>query len=166
MNRLLTAKDIKELVKALDPPLIEGYFDFDKQLQQIGFDLSLSKILTPKKMEAVVFKDAKKIWLDGSVEHDLSTPTQQFRPYSLVTAETVHLPPTITGICFPRSSLTRLGGDVGSGLIDPGFNGSLTFSLQSLLSIQFEKGDRIAQVIFFEHEPTERYSGQYQNVVR
>lgn len=84
------------------------------------------------------------------------------------TKEKVKLPTNVGAKVFSRSSLARLGLtiDVG-GWIDPGYEGYLTLLMTNLSPCTYDlrNVDRIAQLVFFECDETESYSGKYQNSV-
>lgn len=163
---LLTGAQILGLIGSLKPPLIENYRSIRFQLQPAGFDLSLAKIMEPAKMpdEPVEFSRAKD-FAEMMVEHDFKKPVQPFKPYRLVTNETINFPLNMTGMCITRSSLTRLGAVLGSGIIDAGFRGVLNFSLITPIAIKFKENDRFVQMMVEEHEPTFAYTGQFQQVL-
>ena len=86
--------------------------------------------------------------------------------YILVeTLEKVNMPENLCARMLPRSTLQRSGVYLFTALIDPGFNGTLTFGLKNLSKFPFklEKGSRIAQIIFEEvRGNSKRYDGRYQ----
>lgn len=84
------------------------------------------------------------------------------------TRERIRLPANIQGQVHGRSSVGRLGVLVHftAGLIDPGFDGTITLELMALDKPQdFTAGDRIAQITFhWLDRPADRpYQGRYQH---
>jgi deoxycytidine triphosphate deaminase len=157
---LLTADEIRRLIRKED--LVSGYVSIDMQLQPVGFDVTVAKVLTIDNMQPYSLAEAKEVFTRHMQQVlDLSMPLQTLRPYCLVTNEMFRLPDNITGECTTRSSLTRLGGVLGSGVIDPGYVGHLSFSLISTLPIIIHPNVRIAQVRFTRHRRTFKYRGQY-----
>lgn len=72
--------------------------------------------------------------------------------------ETFHLPNHISGEYKLKSSMARLGLEhMNSGWCDAGWNGSvLTLELKNMTErhyIVLKPGDKIGQIVFFEHEP-------------
>lgn len=95
----------------------------------------------------------------------ITSPVHSLRPgerYLGHTVETIDLPNNIAAQLAGRSSVGRQGVIVHktAGWIDPGFSGELTLELMNLgeSSVTFEKGDRIAQLVFF---PLDRHSSGY-----
>ena len=78
----------------------------------------------------------------------------------------VRVPRDAVGLCFPRSSLLRMGAGLLCAVWDPGYEGRG----QSLLvvynphGIRLERGARIAQIVFvrLESEARDLYQGAYQ----
>jgi dCTP deaminase len=89
------------------------------------------------------------------------------------TIETFHLPPFISCEFRLRSSLARMGVDHSlAAWIDAGFSNSvLTLELKNITqyhSIRLFVGDRIGQIIFYQHEPVPieqsyKMKGRYNN---
>jgi len=66
---------------------------------------------------------------------------------------------------LPRSSLFRCGASLRNAVVDPGYNGTLTFGLKNESEFNFvvEKGARICQIVFEAvHGETKPYQGKYQ----
>lgn len=74
------------------------------------------------------------------------------------TKEVFHLPMTISGEYKLKSSMARIGLEhLNAGWCDAGWNGSvLTLELKNVSNyhtIILRPGDKIGQIVFFEHEP-------------
>ena len=162
---MLTGARILDLIAELKPPLITNYRSVRLQIQPCGFDLTLAKVLESEVgHEAVDFTRAKQSF-EEMREHDMSQPLQPLKRYVLVTNEEVSFPLYLTGMCITRSSLTRLGSVLGSGVVDAGFRGVLNFSYIGTVPVKFKQNDRFVQLLVFNHEPTFAYTGQYQKVL-
>lgn len=156
---LLTASQISELTNK--KRLIYGYPNFSAQIQPVGFDLTLSQVKEiPYGGSVVNISDAKTVWETLRI-WPLDMPLSQGKSYVFITNESVKLPRNITALAFPRSSLTRLGTLLSSGIIDPGYEGPLSFSVFAGVNLKVAKGDRFAQIVFTTHPETVAYGGQY-----
>jgi len=73
------------------------------------------------------------------------------------TDEIIYVDQGITGIVYPRSSLTKIPLLFNiAGLVDPGFNGSITGTIYNFSASKIEiKKMRICQIVFHEHEKVE-----------
>jgi dUTP pyrophosphatase len=157
---LLTASEIRQLI--VNEDLISGYIDMETQMQPAGFDVTLAKVLTIDKMEPHELSEAKHVFLFHMIPVlNLVEPLETLRPYCLITNEFFNMPDNVTANCITKSSLTRLGAVLGSGIIDAGYSGRLSFSLISTLPIIMHPGDGIAQVQFIKHKRTFKYHGKY-----
>lgn len=91
-----------------------------------------------------------------------------FKPgkyYLLKTMEKVNLPVTISGIIFPRTTMFRSGLGLFNGVVQPGYQGELTFGVcnfgKSNIKISF--GARIVHITFHEVlGEGNQYRGQWQ----
>ena len=75
------------------------------------------------------------------------------------------MPKDLVGIGYPKSSWNRQHLRLGSPVIEPGWNGFLTISLDYVGDSNFiiEPGAGIMQVIFTRLESEAAYQGRYQN---
>jgi dUTP pyrophosphatase len=86
--------------------------------------------------------------------------------YGLRYAERVDLPPDCGGLCFPRSSLLRIGLHVPTAVWDAGYGGrgEGLLVVGNPHGVRLQRGARIAQLVLFRlTELTSGYRGQYQN---
>ena len=87
----------------------------------------------------------------------------------LSSRERIRLPACIRAQVHTRSSVARKGVfmQFTAGFIDPGFDGQITFEAINLGRdpVQFEPGDRVAQVEFawLDQDARNPYQGRYQN---
>jgi len=86
--------------------------------------------------------------------------------YGIRYAESVDLPTDCGGLCFPRSSLLRMGLHVPTAVWDAGYGGRGEGMLivTNPHGVRLQRGARIAQLVLFRlTEPAAGYAGQYQN---
>lgn len=135
------------------------------QVQPAGVDLRVGEIH--------VFKGAGFL---GSKERELP-PTERLevndgawllRPgaYKVRFLEAVMIPPTSVGLCFPRSSLLRMGAVLHCTVWDPGYRGRgegllVVFNEHG---IRLSRGARVAQLVLLNVTPPNGivYRGFYQ----
>lgn len=100
--------------------------------------------------------------IDVSLKESVTIPSKSFANVEI--AETVHVPENAAAFLFVRSSLSRKGIFISSGVYDPGYSGvsGCTIYNQGDLPVSFDAGDRIAQMLFFECDPASQYNGKYQ----
>lgn len=161
MGRLV-ASEIRRLIATEN--MISGYISLDSQLQPAGFDVSLSHVKVIDDMRPHSLAEAKSAFNNSKIV-DLSEPLQPLKPYLLITNEMFTMPDDVSGDCRTRSTLTRVSIVLGSGMIDPGYVGHLSFSMISTLPVILHHGDQIVQVTFERHERTFKYHGQYNEPV-
>ncbi|RLG74905.1 MAG: deoxyuridine 5'-triphosphate nucleotidohydrolase [Thermoprotei archaeon] len=138
---------------------------FDEQVQPAGIDLTVSK----------VFKFKSKGYL-GVRKRDLSevyeVPKRNGKwflakgVYKVLINEIIHVPEDAVGICFPRSSLLRMGVDVRCALWDPGYYGrsEILLVVHNDEGVVIEENSRIAQIVFIRltEKPHKLYSGRFR----
>jgi dUTP pyrophosphatase len=86
--------------------------------------------------------------------------------YGIRYAEWVQLPRDCGGLCFPRSSLLRMGLHVPTAVWDAGYGGrgEGLVVVNNPHGVRLQRGARIAQLAVFQlTESTLGYAGQYQN---
>lgn len=141
---------------------------------QVGYDLSVTQIYSIVETGAVL-KDrtiAPKLEeLEPSHEiiNDKVMCGWKLKPgvYDIVFNEGCKIPDNRTGLIRQRSSISRNTGLIASSIFDPGFEteqiGTILMLWQELF---IEKDARVAQMYFHEHNPAEKYDGQWQNDVQ
>ncbi len=86
--------------------------------------------------------------------------------YKIVFKDPVYIPETTVGLCFPRSSLLRMGAMVQCAVWDPGYRGKgeALLVVGNPRGILLERGARIAQLVLIRvgYGYSERYKGVYQ----
>ncbi len=84
--------------------------------------------------------------------------------YKVRFQDAVSIPRDAVGLCFPRSSLLRMGVQLSCAVWDPGYTGrGEALLVVHARRVRIERGARIAQIVFLRlEEPVEPYSGSYQ----
>lgn len=136
-----------------------------EQIQLNGVDLTVDKIFRLNGV-GIILKDTVK--LPEYVEVSCDDKNQYFLGkgvYVIQVKEKISIPFDAVGICLPRSSLIRMGVQVGSALWDSGYVGYSRVLLNVENPIAIEKGARFAQLILIrcEKKVEEGYRGHYQN---
>ena len=158
---ILGRKKILERVKGEN--LIEN-FGMDS-LGGAGYDLRVRRLHRLKSQGYIGINNRKAPDVE---EISLTGDKYSLEPneYILIeTIEKVNMPENLLARVLPRSSVLRAGATVVTALVDPGYHGTLTFGMKNLseFDFEFEKGCRIAQIVFEEVVgETELYSGKYQ----
>jgi dUTP pyrophosphatase len=86
--------------------------------------------------------------------------------YGIRYAELVSMPPDCGGLCFPRSSLLRMGLHVPTAVWDAGYSGrgEGLLLVQNPHGVRLQQGARIAQLVLFRlTASTTPYAGRYQH---
>jgi len=138
----------------------------EKNIQPSGVDLRVKRIYR--------LRNGGFLGTDSRNTPDIDSvsdmPGEKFRlePNEFVLVETmekVNIPKDITGIVLPRSSLFRCGVSLHTAVVDPGFQGTLTFGMKNLSEFPFEIeiGSKIGQIVFEEVRGNVKlYDGKYQ----
>jgi Deoxycytidine deaminase len=138
------------------------------QIQVNGIDLRLNKVFQPISFGTVFSKEVKippyKEIFPESVE-GMQVFALSEGYYIIEFFETIEVPNNAVGICFPRSSLLRMGCDIRTALWDSGYKGKSRALMVVYNNVMIERGARIAQIIFVrtENKVENTYSGKYQN---
>jgi len=87
--------------------------------------------------------------------------------YGIRYAEWVEVPRDCGGLCFPRSSLLRMGVSVPTAVWDAGYagRGSGLLVVSNRHGVRIQRGARIAQLVLFRLSEAAQalYAGQYQH---
>lgn len=150
----------KDLIKPFEPELISCD----------GVDLQLANEYYLIKCADKVFdthsRNSPRAYYHKSKNSNLLiNPSERFLVCSI---EEFNMPNDIVGIVGLRSSYSRLGLQMPTGFISPGFIGQLTLEISGgSFPIRLYAGDRMFQVIFASlNRPSERpYNGKYQNQI-
>ncbi len=164
---VLTKSEIEAYIQH-QPPLIEGYVNLAEQLQPNGIDLTLRDIARISSPGQIAASNADRI-ISGAEPLAFDRDGFTTLPpgcYLITYNEAVNMPPDITALGRPRSSLLRCGVDIGTAVWDAGYCGRS----QSLLTVhnpagfRLQQNARIMQLVFLRlSSPTAGYDGKYQN---
>jgi Deoxycytidine deaminase len=151
-----TGKEISTFIKGVE----------DEQIQPAGVDLKLDKVfrflnngfLGKNKRILPEFEEI----LPTNDVYLLSKGSYKIRFYDIV-----EIPKEAIGICFPRSTLLRMGASINCALWDPGYigRGEALLNVINDNGVKIERYARIAQITFIKlrNEPEKTYKGIYNN---
>ena len=165
--RTLVREDILARLQAA-PPLVEGMRVVETQVQPHGVDLTVAQVFAFRGQGIVGFaSDVTQLPPVTPVPlDDNGWWTLPQGAYRVRLAETVHLPLNVYAIARPRSSLLRMGVQVGTALWDAGYSGQgeALLVVQNPYGIRLQARARILQLVFFQLDtpPRQGYSGRYQ----
>ena len=152
----------------MDAGLVEAMLDRELQTQMCGVELTLQRVERFVSAGAVDFDNKEReVAETEAIEFDSSGWVRLESGSYLVTFnEIVSLPPDVSAIARPRSSLLRSGALLGTALWDPGYRGRG----QSLLvvynpcGLRLKKDARLLQLIFIplSSSASKVYAGDYQ----
>ena len=167
---MLNKLEIRELIDK--QKLIEGYINLDQQLTPNGFDLSLAKVFEFSSAGCLDFSNQERLLpetkevLPQKINPEDKFGWWQLRPggYKLRTNESVNLPNNLVALAFSRTSLLRMGAFTQHGVWDAGFcgKGEFVLTVENPHGIKLKENARVAQLVFFSVEETEKYKGIYQ----
>lgn len=154
---------ISEMVKKT-PPLLENLEE--KNIQPSGVDLRVKCIYRLKNGGFIGIKERKTPEVENVCNNNREKFILKPNEYVLVeTIEKVNMPNDLMATVLPRSSLFRCGVTLFTAVVDPGFQGTLTFGMKNLSEFPFEieVGSRIGQIVFREvKDNIKLYNGKYQ----
>lgn len=170
MKAVVNPKDILDMGAIYpiegQPAIITDIDDPECQLQQNGIDLRLDEVsVAVGTTDFFIDKEAQDRCSYETVHRDergvylLEPPNQ----YGMDFQEWVKVPDNMLAYLFVRSSVNRYSGSFLVGNYDSGFQGRVGGIFRPSVPTRFERGFRIAQIVFFRAEPHRTYSGQYQN---
>lgn len=143
----------KKLIEAFDEGCLEG----------AGYDLRVARFYNASG-DSYLGKD-KRV-MPGIAEIPSEILRMAPGDYVLMeTVEKVNMPENLIARVLNRSSLFRCGASTFNALVDPGYQGTLTFGLRNISNNNFtiQKGARVAQIVFEEIKGgTKLYDGKYQ----
>ncbi|MFH1523228.1 MAG: hypothetical protein ABIE43_05435 [Patescibacteria group bacterium] len=168
---IIGIKKLHELIKGQN--LVENLCDREKNSPEgAGFDLRLGEVyeLEGDGFLGVEERDTPNIKLvakneEGKEEKENSFIFEPGKYYLIKTMEKVNLPTTLSGIIFPRTTLFRSGLALFNGVVQPGYQGELTFGICNLgkSNIKVSFGARIVHITFHEVlGEGNQYRGQWQ----
>lgn len=150
------------------PPLVEGLFAPDEQVQPNGIDLTLREIASLATAGQVGVANSERrlsglspLLLDGEDYLELMPGS-----YLITFNEVVHLPKDVMALGRPRSSLLRCGVNIHTAVWDAGYEGrsQALMVVNNPHGFRLTKNARLMQLVFIRlTEPTpEGYSGIFQ----
>jgi dUTP pyrophosphatase len=149
----LPGDEVASLVSPLNPG----------QVQPAGVDLRVSKVY--RFLSGGVLGEERELPRVEELE-----PVEGYwvlRPgaYKVRFAEVVSVPLTLVGLCFPRSSLLRMGALLACTVWDPGYRGrgEALLAVLNEHGLRLEVGARVAQLVFIrmDKRPKQGYRGVY-----
>lgn len=179
ISMILGIKKLHELCE--EGNLVSNLCDREKDNPEgAGFDLRMGEVFELQKDEltdsgehgflGIDERDTPNIISVGKFEEGKSERENSFvfepgRYYLIKTMESVKLPITVSGIIFPRTTLFRSGLALFNGVVQPGYEGELTFGLSNLGTgrIRVSFGARVVHITFHEVlGEGNQYRGQWQ----
>lgn len=168
---ILGIKKLHRLVK--EQKLVEGLCDRElNNPEGAGFDLRLGEVFELGKdgflgIEERQTPEAKSIakYNPEKIDDENFFIFESGKYYLIKTIEKVNLPVNLSGVIFPRTTMFRSGLGLFNGIVQPGYQGELTFGLcnfgQARIKISF--GARVAHITFHEVlGEGNQYRGQWQ----
>ncbi len=168
---ILGIKKLHELVKEIN--LVENLCDREKNNPEgAGFDLRLGEVYEIEGDGFLGVEERSTPTIKLVAKYEKEKPETEnffvFEPgkyYLVKTIEKVNLPVTISGIIFPRTTLFRSGLGLFNGIVQPGYQGELTFGVCNLgkSNIKISFGARVVHITFHEVlGEGNQYRGQWQ----
>jgi deoxycytidine triphosphate deaminase len=149
------------LKRVKEEKLLESYDE--SCLQGSGYDLRVGKFYNCSG-DSYLGKDERMMPRIEEIPSDILRMAPG--DYILIeTVEKVNMPADVAARVLNRSSVFRCGATTFNALVDPGYQGTLTFGLKNISNSSFsiQRGARVAQIVFEEVKGrTEIYSGKYQ----
>ena len=152
---------------AARPPLVEDV-DLASQLQPNGIDLRIERVqrLTSTARFGVAEADREPAGREDVPCDQAGWWDLRHGAYVITYRERVNLPPDLTALIRPRSSLLRSGVAIHGAVWDAGYSGRG----EGLLSVlndrgyRLQRGARVAQLVFFRLSTAtaQGYAGKYQ----
>jgi|SRR3954470_2763078 deoxycytidine triphosphate deaminase len=143
-------------------------WDVDEQVQPNGVDLRVHRVMhvhgVARLPSATSRIDAENVQINEifAKEGWFKIPTGPGN-YLVDFREFITVPDGYCAIIIPRSSMSRTGIDIVSGLWDTGFSGRLGATIRNRNAIDIQYGARLAQVLFMKSAFSgHRYNGRYQ----
>ncbi|MFP4045602.1 MAG: deoxyuridine 5'-triphosphate nucleotidohydrolase [Candidatus Aenigmatarchaeota archaeon] len=168
---MLNKDEIIQLIEKKD--LIRDCPHLETQIQPNGFDITVDKIFTFSEPGKLDFSNSERKIPDcEEVEPEKKSEDDKYGwwkleqgVYKVRCNEKFKMPKDLAAICFPRSSLLRMGCFTHTGVWDAGFEGMAEFVLfvENKEGVEIKENARIAQLVFLPVEEVEEgYSGVYK----
>ena len=168
VGTLIAGAALRDLIHA-ERPLVSNAVDLETQSQPNGVDLTLASIVSFAEAGALGF---------GAADRRLPATTDvafdedgwcHLAPgaYRIAFNEVVDLPLDVYAIAWPRSSLLRMGCDLGTAFWDSGYRGrgQCLLVVGNPHGLDLRRNARVAQIVFFRLDAAvERgYTGRYRD---
>ncbi|MCE4613583.1 MAG: deoxyuridine 5'-triphosphate nucleotidohydrolase [Desulfurococcales archaeon] len=133
------------------------------QIQPAGIDLRVDRVY---RFTSPGFLGSKRA-LPETEELEPKNGAWNLAPgsYKVRFSEIVEVPLDFVGLCFPRSSLLRMGVILACTVWDPGYKGrgEALLLVHNAHGFRLEKGVRVAQLVFVKmlRKPSRGYRGAY-----
>ena len=168
---ILGISELHRLVK--ESKLVEGLCERElNNPEGAGFDLRLGEVYEISGEGFLGVEERKTPVAKLLAAYDSAKAETEnlfvFKPgeyYLVKTIEKVNLPVTVSGIIFPRTTLFRSGLGLFNGIVQPGYQGELTFGICNLgkSEIKVSFGARVVHITFHEVlGEGNQYRGQWQ----
>ena len=150
------------------PRLVEGICDRGVQVQPNGVELTLQRIERFTGYGAVAYKNSERVIAPSEPIGFGSDGWVHLEPgvYKVIFNEVVNVPLGMAAIARPRSSLTRCGVTVETGVWDAGYSGRSESMLvvYNRYGFRVKRNARLVQLVFFHlTKPVDvGYDGVYQ----
>ena len=151
---------------------ITGIVDSEKQVQPNAIDFTLDKLFSINHTSHFVISENEKKMRGGEqlvpaelrvTPHTLFWKLEQ-TIYDGLSDIYVDIPDGVAAMLVTRSTFTRNGVFITSGLYDSGFKGNIGFTIHNWLGVTtIGVGTRIGQIIFVESENARQYAGGYNH---
>jgi len=153
---------------------VSNLIDPEVQVQPNGIDLTVQIIRSVPIGLAIDFSNENRFVPEGTILFDsdkidddkafiLNDTEYPLKQYLVQYRELIKIPPTMSAIVIPRSSLMRGGAFIQSSWYDSGYEGHGTVILFAPQQMKIYPRARIGQIIYFTSEPAFLYKGKYQH---
>ena len=162
---VLSREELRAALAAV-PPLVEDVEEAT-QLQPNGIDLRVERVFRLTSAGALGAGEARQPAARAEIATD-ADGWWDLAPggYVIGYRERVNLPPELTALLRPRSSLLRSGVTVHGAVWDAGYSGrgEGLLAVWSPAGYRLQRGARVAQLVFFRLSSAalEAYAGRYQ----
>lgn len=120
------------------------------------------RVLDEKIVIPCEFTKVQQVGIDLSIPGEITLKTGE--SVNIYLNETIKLPIDMFATFHQRSTYSRKGVFVTTGIYDPSYQGSLGCTVYNLgPAITIPKNERIGQLVVFKADAASAYSGQYQN---
>lgn len=163
---VLSKKEIARLIKQ-NPPLVEGFFNLEQQLQPNGMDFTLREVALLQSSGMIASANSgRRIPGLAPLAFDSAGFLELVPgPYIITVNEIVNLPRNIMALAWPRSSLLRCGVSINNAVWDAGYSGrsQCLMVVHNPQGFSLQRNARILQLVFLQLSgDTEAYNGIYQ----